>query len=147
MIRVLIADDHKILRQGLRALLESEPDIKIVGEASNGIEAVDLVQALQPNILVVDMRMPGRNGIEVIKDTMVRSPRTGIVVLSMYATTIYVSQAIQAGAQAYVLKDSSVSDLVDAIREVFQGRTYLSPGLSVQIPNKRIEENGDELYE
>jgi two-component system response regulator NreC len=127
-----LADDHHVVRQGLRALLEAQPDLRVIGEAGDGLEAAQLVERLQPNILVVDVMMGGMNGIEVTREVRKLSPKTRVVVLSMYADEGYVLEALRAGAKAYVLKDSIADDLLRAIREAVIGRRYLSPPLSEQ---------------
>ncbi len=106
-IRIILADDHTILRQGLKSLLEEEPDFQIVGEAGNGLEALQLVEHLKPDVLVVDVMMPRMNGLEVIRQANVRCPGIKIIVLSMHDREAYIMEAIRNGASAYVLKDSA----------------------------------------
>lgn len=130
MTTIVLADDHQLVRQGLRALLEVEPDLRVIGEAGDGLEAVRLVERLNPNVLVLDLMMPGINGLEVTRQLKKSTFQTGIVILSMYADEAYVLEALGNGALAYVLKDSNASDLVHAVREVAAGRRYLSPPLS-----------------
>ncbi len=130
MISIVLADDHKIVRHGIKALLEAEPDLRVTGEAGDGLEAIRLAKDLQPDILVVDISMPGLNGIDVTKQVRKCSPRTGIIVLSMHSAEVYVLQALEAGAMGYVLKESGPEQLVNAIREVISGRYYLSPPFS-----------------
>lgn len=130
MTTIVLADDHQLVRQGLRALLEVESDLRVIGEAGDGLEAVRLVERLNPNVLVLDLMMPGINGLEVTRQLKKSSFQTGIVILSMYADEAYVLEALGNGASAYVLKDSNSSDLVHAVREVAAGRRYLSPPLS-----------------
>lgn len=130
MTTIVLADDHHVVRQGLRALLEAEAGFSVLGEAGDGLEALQLVEQLQPNILVLDLMMPGLNGLEVTRQLSRHTPRTRIVVLSMYANEAYVLEALANGASAYVLKDSHSRDLVHAVREVAAGRRYLSPPLS-----------------
>jgi DNA-binding NarL/FixJ family response regulator len=130
MTTIVLADDHQLVRQGLRALLEVESDLRVIGEAGDGLEAVRLVERLNPNVLVLDLMMPGINGLEVTRQLKKSSLQTGIVILSMYADEAYVLGALGNGASAYVLKDSNASDLVHAVREVAAGRRYLSPPLS-----------------
>lgn len=129
-ITAVLADDHNIVRQGLRTLLEGQPDIRVVGEAADGPEAAQLVERLQPNVLLVDIMMGGMNGIEVARYVKKLSPKTAVVVLSMHADEGYVMEALRAGAKAYVLKDSIADDLLHAMREAVLGRRYLSPPLS-----------------
>lgn len=130
MITIVLADDHHVVRQGLRALLTAEADFSVVGEAGDGLEALRRVEQLKPNVLVVDVMMPGLNGLEVCRQLSKHSPMTHLVVLSMYSNEAYVLEALGNGASAYVLKDSSSADLVRAVREVAAGRRYLSPPLS-----------------
>lgn len=130
MPTIVLADDHHIVRRGLRALLESEPDLKVVGEAGDGLQAEELVVRLKPDVLVLDMMMPGQNGQEVARKVVHESPDTRIVILSMYDKEAYVLDALSAGASAYVLKGSASDELVRAIREVLVGHRYLSPPLS-----------------
>jgi DNA-binding NarL/FixJ family response regulator len=127
---IVLADDHQMVRQGLRGLLEEEPDFSIAGEAADGLQTIDLVDRVKPDVLVIDLMMPGLSGLEVTRQVRQRSPRTHIVILSMYSNEAYVLEAIRNGAAAYVLKDSSAADLVHAVREVVAGRRYLSPPLS-----------------
>jgi DNA-binding NarL/FixJ family response regulator len=127
---ILLADDHPVVRQGLRTLLESEPNFSVVGEASDGLEVADLVERLKPQVAVVDVMMPGLNGLEVTRQIRRRAPQTRVVILSMYADEAYVLEALRNGAAGYVLKDSSAVDLVKAVREVATGRRFLSPPLS-----------------
>lgn len=121
------------MRQGLRALLEKEEDISVVGEAADGVEATQLVERLQPNLLVVDLMMGGLNGIEVVRHVKKLSPKTRVVVLSMHGDEAYVREALRAGAKAYVIKDAIADDLVHAIKEAMLGRRYLSPQLSEHV--------------
>jgi DNA-binding NarL/FixJ family response regulator len=129
-VSVVLADDHLVVRQGLRAVLSVQPDIEVVGEASNGPEALDVVQDLQPQVLVLDLMMPGLPGLEVIKYVPSRSPATNIVVLSMHSDETYVSQSLKNGARAYVVKSARGDALVTAIHHAAEGRRYLSPPLS-----------------
>jgi len=121
MIDVVLADDHNIVRQGLRKLLEREPDVRVVGEAADGAEATRLVERLQPDVLVVDIMMGGMNGIEVTRHVRQVSPKTRVVVLSMHDDEEFVIDALRAGARAYVLKDAIADDLLRATREVVVG--------------------------
>lgn len=130
MTTIVLADDHQIVRQGLRVLLEAEPDLSIVGETGDGLEAVDLVERLQPDVLVVDLMMPGLNGLEVTRQVRKRSRQTYVVILSMHDNEAYVLEGLRNGAAGYVLKDSNSTELVQAIREVTAGRRFLSPPLS-----------------
>jgi two-component system, NarL family, response regulator NreC len=130
MVTVLLADDHHVVRRGIRALLEAEPDIKVTGEAGTGVEAVRLVQQLKPDVLVVDLMLADMSGLLVIRQSRKKSPKTGAVVLSMYGNDCYVVEALQAGAKSYVLKDCPPEELLRAVREVAAGHRYLAPPLS-----------------
>ncbi len=130
MTSIFLADDHQVVRQGLRALLEAEPDFRLIGEAGDGLETAQLVEQLEPDVLIIDLMMPNLNGLEVTRQISQRSPRTHVVILSMHANEAYVLEALKNGAAGYVLKDSSAADLVKAVREVVAGRRYLSPPLS-----------------
>lgn len=129
-LKLVLADDHQIVRQGLKAILRTEPDLVLVGEAADGVEAARLVERLQPDVLVLDLMMPGGGGLEVARQVAKRWPHTRTVILSMHSNEAYVVEAFRAGAAAYVLKDSSAEDLVRAIRAVAVGERYLSPPLS-----------------
>ena len=127
---VVLADDHRVVRDGLRALLDAEPDISVVGEAADGLEVMALVDRLQPGVLVTDLMMPGLNGLDVTREVRRRSPETRTIILSMYANEAYVLEALTNGAYGYVVKDASAGELVRAVREAAAGRRYLSPPLS-----------------
>jgi DNA-binding NarL/FixJ family response regulator len=127
---IVLADDHHVVRQGLRALLEGEPDFRVVGEAGDGLAVLDLVKRLEPDVLIVDVMMPGLNGLEVTRQVCQRSPQTRVVVLSMHANEAYVIETLRAGAAAYVLKESTSDELVRAVRRAVAGHRYLSPPLS-----------------
>ena len=149
-ISILLADDHHIVRQGLRALLEAEPEFAVVGEAANGLEAVQMVERLQPDILLVDVMMPGLSGLEAARQVRERFPKTEVVVLSMHSSEAYVLQALRNGAMGYVLKDSDATALVKAVTEVHAGRRYLSPPLSDVIIDayvNRSRETTLDIYE
>jgi two-component system, NarL family, response regulator NreC len=130
MTTIVLADDHPIVRRGLRTLLETERGLQIVGEAGDGLEAVHLVESLQPDVLIVDVLMPGLSGLEVTRQVSQRTAKTRVIVLSMYANEAYVLEALRNGASGYVLKDSGITDLVQAVRDVVAGRRYLSAPLS-----------------
>jgi DNA-binding NarL/FixJ family response regulator len=126
MIRVLLADDHAIVREGLRLLLESQPDITVIGDAANGREAVERAEALNPHVLVMDIAMPNLNGIEATRQIRTRCPTSQVVVLSMHATGEHIVQAFHAGVLGYVLKESVGMDVIDAIRAAYAGHRYVS---------------------
>lgn len=128
-ITVFLADDHRVLRDGLRILLESQDDIQVVGEAENGNAAIDGILKQKPDVVVMDITMPELNGIdaaEVIHDAL---PETGIVILSIHSDLEHIFRALQAGAQGYILKESAGSEVISAVRAVFLGRRYLSPSI------------------
>lgn len=130
MITIVLADDHRIVRQGLRLLLEAEPDLQLLGETGDGLEAVQLVAKLRPQVLVLDLMIPRLHGLEVTRAVRRDHPRTKIVILSMHADEPYVIEALRNGASGYVLKDAGGPDLVKAIHDVCAGRRYLSPALA-----------------
>jgi DNA-binding NarL/FixJ family response regulator len=129
-IRVLLADDHALVRQGFRLILSSQPDIEIVGEAGNGRETVELAEKLRPDVVVMDVAMPEMNGIEATRRLAALAPRTRVLALSMYKDSVYVREILRAGARGYLLKDAIDRDLVAAVRAVAAGEGYLSPAVS-----------------
>jgi DNA-binding NarL/FixJ family response regulator len=135
-IKVLIADDHTVVRQGLRALLEAEPDITVVGEAEDGRQAVRLAVKLAPEVVVIDVAMPLLNGLEATHQIIKEAPNTRVLVLSSYSDDEYVRRVTEAGAAGYLLKQTAAADLIRAIREARNGNAYFSPAIS-----KRLLEN------
>ena len=129
-ISVVLADDHPVVRQGLRTILEAGGEIAIVGEAGDGLEAIRVVERLQPNVLVLDLMMPGLGGLDVLPIIQQRAPQTRAVVLSLCATEDFVLQALRNGAIAYVVKGSDAEHIVEGVQRAAAGRRYLSPGLS-----------------
>jgi DNA-binding NarL/FixJ family response regulator len=125
-IRVFLADDHAVVRDSLRFLLEANPDISVVGDAADGREAVRNVQKLHPDVVIMDIAMPGLNGVEATLQIRHGSPATQVVILSMYSSTEHIFRALQAGAQGYVMKESAGKEVVNAVRAVHAGRRYLS---------------------
>jgi two-component system, NarL family, response regulator NreC len=130
MTTIVLADDHALIRAGLRTVLDVKPDWVVVGEATDGRGALALVTRLQPDVLVVDIMLPGLNGLEVIRQACERVAHPQVVALSMHANESYVLAALRNGASAYVLKDASSTTIIEAIHEVIAGRRYLSPPLS-----------------
>jgi len=126
-IRVVLADDHAVLRAGLRALLNAEPDLEVIGEAANGHEAIDQVARLAPDVIIMDLTMPDMNGLDAIAEITSQHLDTKVLVLTMHADEQYIVQVIQSGAAGYVLKSAADTDLIHAIRQVAQGKTYLYP--------------------
>jgi DNA-binding NarL/FixJ family response regulator len=133
VIRVALADDHNLVRSGIRALLERLPGVEVVGEASDGREALALVVREKPDIALLDIGMPELNGLEAAPRIAREAPRTRVVILSMHADEKHVAQALQLGVAGYVLKDSCADELPVLIRAVMRGETYLSPGISKQV--------------
>jgi DNA-binding NarL/FixJ family response regulator len=130
MIRVVIADDHQLVRQGIRMLLGKAGDIEVVGEAENGYEAVDLVEHLKPDVLVMDVAMPELNGTQAMGRLLDSSSTTQVVILSMYSDESLVRQSFQNGAKGYLLKNSAPEELLSAVRTAHRGQIYLSPLIS-----------------
>jgi two-component system response regulator NreC len=129
-IRILLVDDHAVVRHGFRMILEAQPDMEIAGEAGNGREAVRLAEELKPDIVVMDVAMPELNGIEATRRLGASLPHTRVVALSMHKDSVYVREILRAGARGYLLKDSPPADLLSAIRSVASGQSYLSPAVS-----------------
>jgi DNA-binding NarL/FixJ family response regulator len=140
-ITILLADDHNIIRQGLRALLTCESDLKIVGEATSGREAVALAQQLSPDVVVMDLAMPLLNGMEATRQIIHASPNAKVVVLSAYDDDEHVERVLAGGAAAYLLKQTAASELVCAIREVHKGNAYFSPAIAKRLQEKHSVEN------
>ena len=129
-IRVLLADDHKLIRAGLRLVVDQQPDLSVVGEADDGWQAVELAKSLKPDVVVMDIGMPNLNGIEAARQIGEMDPGAAVVMLSMHSDEGYVLRALGAGARAYLLKDSATTDLVQAIRAVAEGKSFFSPAVS-----------------
>lgn len=146
---IVLADDHPVVRKGLRAVLDVEPDCQVIGEAADGLEALELVERLKPSVLIVDVMMPGLNGLEVTRRVGARSPHTRVIVLSIYADEAHVLEALRHGAAGYALKDVALNDLIRGLREVAAGHRYLSPPLSeraIEAYAKRVTA-GQSLHE
>jgi two-component system response regulator NreC len=129
-IRIVLADDHAVVRQGFKMILAAQSDMDIVGEAGNGREAVELAESLKPDIVVMDVAMPELNGIEATRRLLASTPHARVVALSMHKDNVYVREILRAGARGYLLKDSVAADLVSAIRAVANGEGYISPAVS-----------------
>ena len=129
-IRILLADDHAVVRQGFKMILDAQADMETVGEAANGREAVELAEQLRPDVVVMDVSMPELNGIEATRRLASSAPRVRVIALSMHKDSVYVREILRAGARGYLLKDSGAADLVAAIRAVASGESYLSPAVS-----------------
>lgn len=126
-IRILLADDHIVMRGGLRLLLERQPNFLVVGEAADGRQAVDMAAAEKPDVVVMDIAMPHLNGVEAARQIVNRAPATAVVILSMHSDESYVIRSLKAGARAYLLKDSAESDLISAIHAITEGKSFFSP--------------------
>jgi DNA-binding NarL/FixJ family response regulator len=130
MIKIILADDHQIVRHGLRSLLSVEPDMEVVGEAENGRAVVKLVQETSPQVVIMDISMPDLNGIEATRQILADAPRIKIIALSMHSDSLFVLNMFKAGASGYLLKDCALEELVKAVRTVLNRKIYLSPGIS-----------------
>jgi DNA-binding NarL/FixJ family response regulator len=138
--RIAIAEDHTILREGLRALLISEPDFEVVCEAGDGRDAIQCVEEHQPDLILMDLSMPRMNGLEAIKEIKKRSRTTMVMALTVHKSEEYILATLQAGADGYILKDTTHAELVSAIRHVLSGKRYLSPGVSEKVIEGYLEE-------
>jgi len=150
-IRILLSDDHNILRDGMRLLLERQPGFVVVAEASDGRETLDLVQNHQPDVVVMDIAMPNMNGIEATRRITEKHPQMGVVILSMHYDESYVIRSLKAGARAYLLKDAMKSELIAAIHAVAEGRSFFSPKISRILQEDYVQALGrkgaDDSYE
>jgi two-component system response regulator NreC len=133
--RILLADDHAVVRNGFRMILSAQEDLEVVGEAANGREAVVMAASLQPDVIVMDVTMPELNGIEAARRVCENSPRTRVLALSMHKDAVYVREILRAGAKGYLLKDSSENDLLGAVRAIARGEGYLSPAIADAVLN------------
>jgi len=137
--RVVIAEDHTILREGLRALLSSTPNLEVIGEAENGRAAVQCVQNMEPDLVLMDLSMPKTCGMDAIREIKKQFPDTKILTLTIHDEDEYILAALQAGTDGYVLKDATRGELIMAIETVLAGKTYLSPGVSEKVINGYLE--------
>ena len=145
MIRILIADDHGVVAEGLKSLVEAQTDMEVVGLVADGREAVRLAREAQPDVIVMDLSMPELNGADATRAILQRDPRCRVIVLSMYAEREYVRRALKAGAAGYVVKRSAAKELVEAIRAVHAGQRYLSPRVADVVIDDYAEERDDPL--
>lgn len=129
MTKIVLVDDHRMLRGILRGLLEAEPGIEVVGEAADGQQGLQLAEERRPDVLISDLRMEGMDGLQLTREIRDFSPMTKVIILTMYGDPIYVTQALEAGASGYVLKGADLTDLLQAIQDVSSGQHYLSPSL------------------
>jgi DNA-binding NarL/FixJ family response regulator len=132
-IRVLLADDHRVVRQGFRLILSQQPDVDVVGEASGGREAVEMCIRLEPAVVIMDIAMPDVNGVEATRLIRQNCPRTAVLILSMHKNAVYVRETLRAGAKGYLLKDAIDGDLVAAVRSLARGEGFLSPEVSAMV--------------
>lgn len=146
-MRVIVADDHQIMREGLSALLAGEAGVSVVDEVADGYAAIEAARTLAPDVVVMDVAMPGLNGIEAIRSITEDSPHVRVLCLSMYSDQHVVSDALQAGAAGYLLKECAGSQLVDAIRTVARGRTYLSPAVAGGVVREYVALAAAEMYD
>lgn len=147
MIHILLADDHVIMRSGLRALLQQQPDFQVVGEASDGREAVALSESLRPDVVVMDLTMPNLNGTEAARQITSKHSDISVVILSMHSDESYVLRALKAGARGYLLKEAAEADLISAIRAVKQGKAFFSPAVSKLLVQDYIRQLQDKDVE
>jgi DNA-binding NarL/FixJ family response regulator len=138
-VTILLVDDHRMMREGLRLVLDQEQELEVAGEAANGREAVELAGQLQPDIVVMDIGMPDLNGMEATRKIRQNSPHSRVIALSTYSDKRYVLGMLEAGASGYVLKSAAAEELVRAIQQVIQGQTYLSPGLMDTVLQQYLE--------
>lgn len=146
-IRVILADDHTLIRAGLRMVIDAQPDLTVVGEAADGRDALALAQQLHPDVAVLDIGMPSLNGIEAARQIVAESPGTAVVMLSMHSDEGYVLRALKAGAKAYLLKDSAEADLARAIRAAAEGKSFFSPAVGKVLLEdyvRKLERTGGE---
>lgn len=146
-IRVLIADDHAIVREGLKQILADTANIVVEGEAENGLSAVQLVRGCDSNVLLLDISMPDRSGIEVLKQIRKEKPALAVLMLSMHREDQYAVRALKAGASGYLNKQSAPAELVNAIRQVASGRKYISPELAQELANQVSDDRDEVLHE
>jgi DNA-binding NarL/FixJ family response regulator len=147
---VVLADDHHILRQGLRALLEAEEEFAVIGEEADGLKVVDVVDRLRPDVLMLDVMMPGMNGLEITRQIVQRGFKTQVLIISMHANETYVREALRNGATGYVLKDANPAEMLQAVRKVRAGHRYLSSSLSeraIEAYANQAHETPADLYE
>jgi two-component system response regulator NreC len=144
-IRVLLADDHTILRQGLKLILAAQPDFEVVGEAANGREVAELAEKLRPDLVLMDVQMPELNGIEATRRMVAANSRIRVLVLSMHKEALYVREVLKAGARGYILKDAIDTELLNAMRSVARGDGYISPAVSGALLTDYREQSSNPL--
>src|SRR5439155_23291438 len=134
--RIVIVDDHPLFRKSLEELIQSNDGLAVCGEAGNAAQAMAVIRKLSPDLAIVDLSLPGANGIELIKNVRAEFPKLPILVLSMHDESLYALRALRAGAEGYVMKHEAMDNVIQAIREVFSGRPYLSPAMAAQVITK-----------
>jgi DNA-binding NarL/FixJ family response regulator len=144
---IVLVDDHPIVREGLRTVLEREPDLSVVGEASDGLEALQLVERLRPTLLILDVRMPRKSGLEVAREIARSSPETRVLILSMYAAEGYVMEALASGVAGYILKETDTGNLIPAIRQIMGGTRYLSPSVNDRVIDAYLQKTRGETVD
>lgn len=147
MINILIADDHALMRAGLKRILKDEPDIKVVGEASNGFEVLEAVKKNKIDFIVLDLTMPGKNGLEVIKELKQSNKEILILILSMHPEDRFAVRALKSGASGYMTKESAPDELVNAIRKIISGRKYITPILAEKLASEFDDDSGKSPHE
>ena len=147
MIRIVLADDHAVIRRGLRLVLEQQKDFEVVGEASDGRAAVSLAESARPDIAILDITMPNLNGIEAAAQIQAKQLGVSIIILSMHADEAFVLRALRAGARGYLLKESAESDLINAVRLVFEGKSFFSPAVSRMLVEDYVRQLQDKDIE
>ena len=147
MIRIIVADDHAVMRRGLRLVLEQQVDFQVIGEANDGREAMSMVESLKPDVAVLDITMPNLNGIDAARQIGARQPGVAVVILSMHADEGYVLRALKAGARGYLLKESPEADFIQAIRAVSTGKAFFSPAVSRMLVEDYVRQLQDKDIE
>lgn len=143
MIEIMIADDHSMIREGLKQLLELDGDMKVTGEASNGKECLEMIGEVRPDVLLLDINMPEKNGLEVLQELNLTKKRPKILILTVHNEVDYLLKAVEIGVDGYVLKDSESAELKKAIQTVVSGETYIQPNLIPALNSKRVERDSD----
>lgn len=141
-IRILLADDHQIVRQGMKALLNAQPNMEVIGEASDGFDLIEMVDKLMPNVVITDIAMPNMNGIEATLHIKRRNPNTQVIILSMHSTSSYVVGALRSGAMGFLLKNDDYLEVVHAIQAVSSGKRYMSSQVSNKLLDTFLEADG-----
>ncbi|MDX1777246.1 MAG: response regulator transcription factor [Thermodesulfobacteriota bacterium] len=146
-IKVLVADDHTILRQGIKSLLANEEEIEVIGEAKNGREALTIIEETLPDVILMDIAMPGLNGLEATRRIKKKFPRMKVLVLTMYTNEEYIFQILNAGANGYLVKETAFQDLISAIKAVYKNEAFMSPSISKKVINSYIKraQNDEEV--